>query len=137
MDRVFLDANVLFSAAYAPDSGLLGLWSLGDMELVTSALALEEARRNVLVYRPEGIPMLEKLSARMTITSEVPAQAPLPRGIDLAEKDRPILSAAVAARCTHLLTGDRRHFGALFGREGGGVLILTPAEYLRGRRSRR
>jgi len=134
--RVFLDANVLFSAAYVPDSRLFGLWSLGDTELVTSDFALEEARRNVLVYRPEGIPLLEKLSARVTITSGVPARDLLPDGIELAEKDRPIVAAAIAAGCTHLLTGDRRHFRALYGREVQGVLVLTPAEYLHARRGR-
>ena len=41
MDRVFLDANVLFSAAYRQDSSLLRLWELKDVELVTSAYAFE------------------------------------------------------------------------------------------------
>ncbi len=35
MDRLFLDANVLFSAAYRDDSGLQRLWDLSDVELVT------------------------------------------------------------------------------------------------------
>ncbi|MEX2310668.1 MAG: hypothetical protein WD738_24085 [Pirellulales bacterium] len=46
MDRVFLDANVLFSAAYRDDNRLLQLWTLADVELVTSALAVAEALRN-------------------------------------------------------------------------------------------
>ena len=41
MDRVFLDANVLFSAASTPDSGLRALWSLAGVELVTSEFALD------------------------------------------------------------------------------------------------
>ena len=47
MDRVFLDANILFSAAYRPTSRLLQLWSLPDVELLTSPYAVEEARRNL------------------------------------------------------------------------------------------
>ena len=47
LDRLFLDANVLFSAAYRQGSGLLRLWELPDAELVTSSYALEEARRNL------------------------------------------------------------------------------------------
>ena len=27
----------------------------------------------------------------------------------------PIVATAVAAECTHLLTGDKRHFGRLYG----------------------
>ena len=47
MDRVFLDANVLFSAAYRPDSRLRELWALAEVELVTSAYSVEEACRNL------------------------------------------------------------------------------------------
>jgi hypothetical protein len=38
VDRLFLDANVLFSAAYRADSGLLRLWDLPDTELVLSLI---------------------------------------------------------------------------------------------------
>jgi predicted nucleic acid-binding protein len=47
VDRVFLDANVLFSAAYRSDSGLLKLWKLKRTKLITSTYALEEARTNL------------------------------------------------------------------------------------------
>ena len=49
MDRLFLDANVLFSAAYRSDAGLSRLWQLGDVHLLTSTYAVEEARRNLIV----------------------------------------------------------------------------------------
>ena len=47
MDRVFLDANVLFSAAYHSDAGLVVLWRRGGTALLTSAYAVDEARRNL------------------------------------------------------------------------------------------
>jgi predicted nucleic acid-binding protein len=137
VDRVFLDANVLFSVAYTPDSRLRELWALPGTKLITSHLALEEALRNLAVYCPSGVPALGDLSARITITPAVPADGVLAREIGLADKDRPILAAAVAALCTHLLTGDKCHFGALYGRKVQGVLILTPAQYLRLRKARR
>jgi len=40
----------------------------------------------------------------------------LPGGIALPEKDRPILLAAIEARATHLITGDKRLFGKYFGK---------------------
>ena len=46
-------------------------------------------------------------------------------GVNLPEKDQPILAAAFKARATHLLTGDRRHFGECFGKRICGVLIQT------------
>jgi hypothetical protein len=47
MDRLFLDANILFSAAYRPGTGLLRLWELKDALLCSSRYALEEARINL------------------------------------------------------------------------------------------
>ena len=43
MDVVFLDANVLFSAAYRSEAGLQRLWDLKGVELVSSMYAVEEA----------------------------------------------------------------------------------------------
>jgi hypothetical protein len=47
MDRLFLDANVLFSAAYRPNAGLLCFWKLKHAILCSSRYALEEARINL------------------------------------------------------------------------------------------
>jgi hypothetical protein len=44
MERLFLDANVLFSASYKSDAGLPRLWKLKNVALCSSGYALEEAR---------------------------------------------------------------------------------------------
>ena len=137
VDRVFLDANVLFSVGYLKGSRLGQLWRLPKVDLVTSEFALEEARRNLLAYRADGISQLEALVAQLAVVAEAPATVQIPGDVEVAEKDRPILAAAVSAACTHLLTGDKRHFGSLYGRRIGGVLVLTPAQYLRRRSGRR
>ena len=136
VDRVFLDANVLFSAAYSEASRLRELWRLAETELLTSAFALEEARRNLLAYCPDGMSHLEVLAAELEVAAETSEAAQLPVGLDLPDKDRPLLAAAIGATCTHLLTGDARHFRSLYGRRAGGVLVLTPAQYLRRRTGR-
>jgi hypothetical protein len=46
VDRVFLDANILFSVAYRRDAGLHQLWEMPAITLVASAYAVGEARRN-------------------------------------------------------------------------------------------
>ena len=48
----------------------------------------------------------------------------------LPAKDAPILAVAVAARADLLVTGDRRHFGPLYGQKLRGVRVLTLAEGL-------
>lgn len=128
MDRVFLDANVLFSAAYRPDSGLRRLWGLPSTKLITSAYAIEEARRNL---DPEKHADLDALLDALDISTPVPADRALKQVRALNEKDRPILLAAISNRATHLLTGDVTHFGPYFDKTIEGVLVLAPAEYLR------
>jgi predicted nucleic acid-binding protein len=136
-DRLFLDANVLFSAAYREEAGLRRLWKLPDVRLLTSTYALEEARRNL--REPHQQDRLRKLMRTVRVTGEamtthgsqerfdLPAEATLP------EKDWPVLLAAVASGATHLITGDLRHFGALYGTRIEGVRIVRPATYLQAR----
>ena len=133
MDRIFLGANVLFSAAYRPDAGLLRLWELDQVDLVTSRYAAEEARLNLLDEAQRR--RLNKLLAKVDIIESIPS-GPLPQGIKLPKKDHLILLAAIAARATHLLTGDKEHFEKYFGREIGGMLILPPAEYFKSRKAK-
>lgn len=127
MNRVFLDANVLFSAAYRTDSGLQQLWKLKNVVLCSSRHALEEARVNL--EEEEQRNRLAALSESLQFF-EAGVRQP-PHGVSLPEKDIPILMAAIEARADYLLTGDIRHFGPLFRRKIEGVAVLLPAEYLR------
>jgi len=131
--RLFLDANVLFSAAYRRDAGVRRLWWLAGAEIVTSAYAAEEARRNL--GAAERRAALDELLGAVRVSNvlgdpvghaEIEDSGP-------PEKDLPILRAAVAAQATHLITGDRNHFGHLFGKTVAGVLVVRPAGYLAGR----
>ncbi len=133
MDRVFLDANVLFSAAYRVDAAFLRLWEIGDVERITSAYALEEARRNLA--DTAQLARLDRLMEGVRVVTEA-SDLPLPPDIALPEKDRPILAAALLARATHLLSADKRHFGPYFGRSVAGLVIVPPGQYLRSRLER-
>jgi len=127
MDRLFLDANVLFSAAYRSDTGILELWKLREVVLCSSRYALEEARINLSneVQRTR----LVRLAGKVRLFDA--GERELPHGVALPEKDVPILLAAIEANATHLLTGDIRHFGSLFGKRVEGILVLPPGDYLR------
>ncbi|MGB8061999.1 MAG: PIN domain-containing protein [Candidatus Sulfotelmatobacter sp.] len=127
MDRLFLDANILFSAAYQPEAGLLQLWRLKRVALYSSRYALEEARINLA--EEDQWTQLAELSGSLHLFEA--GQRSLPPGISLPDKDAPILLAAIEARCTHLLTGDLRHFGPYFGEKVEGVMIMLPGEYIR------
>ena len=130
MDRVFLDANVLFSAAWRPDGRVRRLWELRGVELLTSEYAFEEARRNLA--DAEHLRALARLLRTTTIVETHDVVIPLPAAaLCLPADDRPILLAAITARATHLLTGNSRDFGPLLGRRVGGVTVLLPGEYSR------
>jgi predicted nucleic acid-binding protein len=128
MDRIFLDANVLFSAAYRSDAGLLRLFKLRRITLVTSDYAAEEARRNL--GEPAQRSRLEALLAVIELVHGTFDNVPLPARVHLPEDDLPILRAAMASRCTHLLTGNLRDFGPYLATRLGGVRVLRPATYL-------
>lgn len=125
MDILFLDANVLFSAAYQKQNGLLKLWQLPKTKLISSSYAFEEALRNL--NEPEQKTRLQHLIQAVTVVAEAPTEL-LPE-ITLAAKDRPILSAAIGAKANYLLTGDFKDFGPYFGKRVAGVMILPPGQF--------
>lgn len=128
MDRLFLDANVLFSASWKETSGVAELWRVEGATLVTSAYALAETIRNI-----EDGAHHARLQRLMRHVEVLPGARPvqdLPQGVSLRAKDMPILLAAIACGETHLITGDLRDFKSLFGKRIGGVLVLRPRDYL-------
>ena len=133
MKRLFLDANLLFTAAHNPQGKatlLLELAGAGCWEVVTSAYAVEEARRNLSRKFPDRLDAFEALLALLLVApSPSGAACPLP----LREKDRPIFEAALACGATHLLTGDLRDFGPFMNdpRQTRGIVIQSVAEFLR------
>lgn len=129
MDRLFLDANVLFSASYHSNAGLLRFWKLKGVILCSSRYALEEARINLSEDLQRR--RLTKLAGNVQFFDATPRQ--LPSAISLPEKDWPIFFAAMEAHATHLISGDVRHFGKYFGKTIDGILILAPAQYLKTR----
>ena len=130
MDRLFLDANILFSAAYRPDAGLLRLWKLKHVTLCSSDYAVEEARIN-LEEENQRIQLLQLTKALHLFKA---SEQELPKGISLPEKDVPIMLAAIEARATHLLTGDIRHFGPYLGKTIAGIYVTLPSQYLKTRK---
>jgi uncharacterized protein len=109
------------------------LWSLKDVELMSSAYAIEEARRNLAIDRPDAVPGLTRLTETLS-TIDAPQALALPKNVRLAPKDHPILLAAIHGKADYLLTGDARHFEHLFGKRIGTVMVLRPAQYFELRR---
>jgi predicted nucleic acid-binding protein len=127
--RIFLDANILFSAARADGAvrRLLALCESAGHELWADAYVLEEARRNLTAKSPGGLAVLDAMGARIQLRGMLAGGALPPDLMVLPDKDRPVLAAAIHHRCDILVTGDRTHFGALYGTKIRGVAVLSPA----------
>lgn len=127
-NRIFLDANILFSLAYG-SSGLSILWELakkGHCVLLASNYVIEEAKRNL-----ESEAQRKNLDAYLSnveVVKEIDQTLPCP--IELPDKDKPVLMAAISAKADYLITGDVTHFGRYFGRTVMGVKIGMARDYI-------
>ncbi len=129
--RLFLDANVLFTAAHNPSGKAALLIELEQhtWAVFSSPFAFEEARRNLERKCPHRLDRLTALAHHMRFVEHRPTQ-PVPHG--LPDKDQPIFQAAVACKATHLLTGDLKHFGHLMDvpDETFGIRVQTVSQFL-------
>ncbi len=136
--RVFLDANILFSAAKSDGAvrHLLRLLAEARHECWADDYVVIEARRNVAAKYPDALSALEMLLKGMHVGAAQAPGAELTLVNWLPEKDRPVLAAAMRLRCDGLVTGDQKHFGAAYGKVFAGVAIHSPrslAELILGR----
>jgi uncharacterized protein len=136
--RVFLDANILFSAAKSDGAvrSLVRLLVERGHECWADAYVVEEARRNLVAKGPEALKVLDALLSHLSVAAAALPAAEVADVAWLPEKDRHVLAAAIRLGCGALVTGDRTHFGAGYGRSFGGVTVHSPrslAERLLGR----
>ncbi len=132
MNRLFLDANVLFTAAHNPGGKaalVVEFGTQGHWELYSSAYAVEEARRNLQRKFPRSVAALATIDPVLNLSSH---RAGAPRLAGLTDKDQPIFQAALSCNATHLLTGDLRDFGRFMNHpaQTHGICIQTTAEFL-------
>ena len=130
--RLFLDANILFTAAHNPKGKarlVIELGTQGYWELFSSPYALEEARRNLERKFSRTLNDLGTLQHGIDLVEH---HAGLAFPERLAQKHQPIFQAALACRATHLLTGDLRDFGPFINQPENtfGICIQTVAEFL-------
>ncbi|MEB3160965.1 MAG: PIN domain-containing protein [Synechocystis sp.] len=135
MKRLFLDANVIFSAALSAEGRCRGLFRLAEQgycQLLTSPHALTEAERNLTVKYPQALAVYQEtlLPLVAVVTEASQEKVEWAMGLGLPLKDAPILAAAVLASVDVLVTGDLRHFGDLYDKTIEEVIVLTPQSAL-------
>ena len=108
--RIFLDSNVLISALIGDSEAapvILVDWLTGGLlgPALTSKCNVDEVERNLVRKLPQAAPLWKAFLQRGGITV-VPCKKRPVRGIN--PKDAPIIAAAIAAKSTHFVTGDKR-----------------------------
>jgi predicted nucleic acid-binding protein len=130
--RLFLDSNVLFTAARNPGgkaSLIVELAVSGYWEVVTSAYCVAEARLNLERKFPSSLERLGEILRTVRLVQDVAGER---CALPLPEKDRPVFGAAHRCKATHFLTGDRRHFGPYMNKpkETMGMIVQTVGDFL-------
>jgi predicted nucleic acid-binding protein len=133
--RVFLDANILFTAAYSPDglsALLIELGAAGRVTLLTSPLAIVEAERNLEAKRPSCAAHPAREPYRRSSRQRTGARRR--RAADasgLIFEGSALLAAAIVAHATHFVTGDVADFGRWMDRRARLPLrVMTPRQFL-------
>ena len=129
--RIFLDANILFSAAKSNGAvrQLLSDLHSNGSSLVADGYVATEARRNIAAKATgDAADYLEALLSSIEVSSVHPGISMDSLADWLPDKDRPVLQAAISLKCDVLVTGDRTHFGLGYEKVFRGVVIYSPAQ---------
>lgn len=131
-DKTFLDATVLFSAAYssrgrARDLLLAGI--RGELPLALSDLVLTETERNLARKAPQAVALFQTLQpVLLPYVINPPLRTVRRAELHIELKDAAIVAGALAAHARFLATYDRHHLlnhaeeiQRLFG-----LLVMTP-----------
>ena len=126
--RIFLDANVLLSASNRGSNiARLVDQAVRDHVVLTCELAREEARRNILLKRPQWSEAFDELQDKIECVPTALFELPVELNVAFPpnEKDRLILCSAIQSVCELLVTADKRDFGHLFEHEVQGVTVVS------------
>jgi predicted nucleic acid-binding protein len=130
--RLFLDSNVVFTATHNPEgkaSLVIELAAAGNWEVVTSAYCLAEARLNLDRKHPAALGRLSEILETVHLVPDVAGERCT---FLLPEKDSPVFASAQQCNATHLLTGDRRHFGPHMNKpkDTMGIVVQAVGDFL-------
>ncbi len=131
--RLFLDANILFTAAHNPKGLAFATIQRGaalGIEVFTSDYAYEEAKYNLTLKFPAVVATLDKLRRSLQLmTIQVDENLnPLSLPLD----DLPIFQAALACKAQFLISGDKKAFGRWMNlpKKCRGLTILTLRDFV-------
>ena len=112
LKSVFVDSSVLCTAANSPTGGSAKLFTLKSIKLVVSPLVLTETERNIRKkLHSYELERFFKLVEKIHILDQRPNVSLIRQAKKvIIEKDAVILAEAKQAKCTFLVTLDKKDF---------------------------
>ncbi|MCL4498271.1 MAG: PIN domain-containing protein [Deltaproteobacteria bacterium] len=131
--KVFLDSNVIFSAAYSGKEKsrsylFFELQTLNIIKIYISNLVKFESIHNIKIKKPEKLDFLNELLSKADIIEDVDVYYEFAK--NLPENDRIILSSAIYHDIDFFITGNTKDFLTFYNKKLKNTLILTPKDFL-------
>ena len=131
--KVFLDSNVVFSAAYSEKEKsssyiFFELQNLNIIKIYISNLVKFESIHNIKIKKPEKLDFLNELLSKVYIIEDVDVYYEFAK--NLPENDRIILSSAIYHDIDFFITGNTKDFLTFYNKKLKNTLILTPKDFL-------
>lgn len=134
--RIFLDSSVIFAASSSATGAsrlLILLGEMGLLQIVASEQVFEEVKRNLQLKAPGALDAFERF--RKVLSWEIvpypSREQVLAAEQHIAQKDAPILVAAMNARVNRLITLDVRDFKTEQVLQFSRLMIQTPGELVK------
>lgn len=138
MDKLFLDANILFTATYSSTGASRAIFELAERKKVvifSSRYAIKEAQVNILNKIGENhFPLFYKLiSILHSVDKKIARESEMEKyKAIIVKKDIPILLSALELKVDYLITLDKRDFkNDKIKSVNFPFAILQPGEYLK------
>ena len=133
--KVFLDSNVLFSAAYMGKGRsrsylIYDLQGRGFFDIFISGLVVKEAVWNMGRKRPDRLLFLNGLIQNSTVLEDTLILSDIQTLKTLPLNDRIILTTAIYHGMDFFITGNTKDFRDFYLKKIGETLILRPVDFI-------
>ena len=131
--KVFLDSNIVFSAAYSGKEKsrsyiFFELQDLNIIEIYISNLVKFETTHNINIKKPEKLDFLNELLNKVNILEDIDIYNQYIES--LPENDRIILSSAIYHNIDFFITGNTKDFLIFYNKKILNTLILSNKNFL-------